>query len=366
MSEPRRIPLTAWLLGLATLVLVLGSLLVGGSEPGPTSYGTRAEGLLTLYRALEDSGRPVRRFERPLSELPAADGTLVVAAPLATGWSDDDTRALRHWMGQGGRVLLVTSGQEAAPAERALLDAFDLELVDRDADPPLWWPDWRAWRLQTVPVAAREDAQEAGWPATAEVRLPAQAPRLKLGAEPLYADGDGGALISKQRWRPGQLVVVAGSSALDNAGIGHGDNLDLALALVDHGRAVTFDEVHHGHLADPELAASTLVGPLELLAAHLALVYLLAVFALSRRMGPALPPIRDRQGSVARDLEVLARLHRHSGHAAEAGQRLLRLAAERARQRGSHVDLPDDFNGGEAELLALARRIGRLQEEGRV
>ncbi len=349
-------------LGLLVGLLLLLGLVVRPPELGPSTYGNQAQGLRSAHDYLQARGHAVRRWERPLDELPAADGVLVLAAPFERTWTEADRRALRQWLGQGGTVVLAASGAEPMLQERELFWTFDVELTEARRDGPLWWSDWVAWRGERVEVLPQRDSLPSG----VQLRREVWSPRPPLGAEPLYADAQGHPWIWRQSWRPGALIILANPSPLTNAGLVDPANLALLEALLATGRTVTFDEFHHGHQSALTADLSSVLGPFELLMAHLLLLYGLALLVVSRPFGPVLPQLRDRAGSVSRDLEVLARLHRRAGHAREAGALLLRVARERARRRGSHPELPESFEGGEAELLALARKVGSMQEEGRL
>ena len=349
------------LAGLVGLIIALGML---GAPPqlGPSTHGDQGEGLRALYLYLEARGVEVSRWERPLEDLPAADGSLLLAAPFPTSWSDADTRALRQWASQGGTVVLLLSGAEPSLNEDRLLDAFGLTVGPQRRDGPLWYPDWKQWRNEEAVLHAIDPAL----PEPLRMRRETHGPRLPATAEALYLDPSGQPMAWDLPWGLGRVRVLANPSVLNNAGLVHPENLASVDALLGTERAVRFDERHHGHLAAEALDLGEVLGPFELLVAHLGLIYLLGVWVLTRRFGPALVLERDRRGSVSRDLEVLASLHRRSGHSLQAGQRLLQLVAERARRRRESSPLPAHFEGGEAEFLALARQVGELQAQGRL
>jgi hypothetical protein len=98
---------------------------------------------------------------------------------------------------------------------------------------------------------------------------------------------------------------------------------------------------------------------------HLAVLYLVALWTLSRRFGPAWSEPPAVTGTTGSFLLGLGALHHRLGHHREAAERLL----ERVRELDPGADLaglgPAD---GPRELVALARRVaarrkGRLDQE---
>ena len=189
-------------------------------------------------------------------------------------------------------------------------------------------------------------------------------PLLDAEVETLYLDPGGQPAIYWLRERGrGPVLMVDNATALGNGWLAEGENLSLLEALAERlPGPLIIDEWHQGYgAADPEGAA--VLRPAELVLVHLLLLYLAAIWTLSRPFGPRSRAGGAPRGSAARDLEVLASLHRAGGHAEEAGRRLLALVRERAGRRAEELGLPERFEGGEAELLALARQVGALQAE---
>ncbi|MCK6507143.1 DUF4350 domain-containing protein, partial [Myxococcota bacterium] len=354
-----------WLLaGAAVLAVLLASL----AQPPPVGPSTRSPGgagLLSAYAWLEARGHPVSRWERPLSELPFAEGSLVLAMPPGAPYDDEDVGALRDWMGQGGQVVLLASGGRPTPDEAALYAALGQRAVVDRADPPLLWWDWKQWRTETVTAEGPAGHLVA--------RRETHSLQLPRGAEVLYRSADGQARAWRLSQGPGALLVVENATAFSNALMAEGDNLQVLPALLGAGPA-RFDEVHHGHLLAAEADLSKVVGPFELLLAHALLVYLLALWAVSRPLGPVLARPGERQGSLFKDLQGLGALHARAGHHQEAAALLLALAREAARRRGgaggeralvARVEAATAGLGGPEALLAAAQEVGRWQREGR-
>lgn len=360
----------AWVLAGAAVLVVLLASTVDPPQTGPSSHAAGGEGLLSAYAWLDARGHEVARWERPLSELPVAQGSLWLSMPPAAAYDKDDVAALRDWMGQGGTLVLLTSGRRPIPQEAELHAALGLRaVVDRDEAPLSWW-DWKRWRTETVTAEGEGGLRAAGRLVARRETHSLQVPRR---AEVLHRSPEGAARAWRLEQGPGELIVVENATAFSNALLGEGDNLTVLEALVGSGPA-RFDEVHHGHLQATEADLSQVLGPFELLLAHALLIYLLALWAVSRPLGPVLTRLGQRQGSLYRDLLGLGALHARAGHHEEATTRLLRLAREAARRRGgaaaedalvARVEAAMAGLRGPAALLAAAQEVGRWQGEGR-
>jgi hypothetical protein len=180
------------------------------------------------------------------------------------------------------------------------------------------------------------------------------------GAQVLFRDRDGRpAAFSYSRWA-GRLVVLP-ASALSNARIAEDGNGDLLESLVAaFGSEWAFDEFHHGLVSPAAVATGTgATRALDLVLLQLALLYALAVLAVSRRFGPAWSEPRVVAGSAASFLRGVGALHHRLGHHRDAA----RLLVERARQMHPRVafDEPEAGAGGDAGLLRLAQAVGRAQ-----
>jgi hypothetical protein len=166
--------------------------------------------------------------------------------------------------------------------------------------------------------------------------------------------------------RFGGRVVVLPADLLSNARLPEGGNADLLEALFRGlGRSWAFDEYHHGLVA-PGQVGSQVSGPvLDLLLAHLALLYLLAVWVLARRFGPAWREVPSIAGSTASFLLGLGALHHRLGHHRDAALLLLRRTGELNRDLALPEELtrraqaPDVMDAG--ELVAIARSLVRLR-----
>jgi len=347
------------------LLLVLGvaaAVLFVGVEPQTNRASAqvlRSRGLLAAARYLEVTGVEVQLWERPLDELSVAPGaSLVIALPMMVGLTGAELTALDRWRLGGGRVVVLTTGEEPKASDRELLNALDLYTAERGEGPPMWWFDWKDWATRQEPITS-----EAGWPSPVSIQ-PGRFATLPVGeAEVIYRGVENDPAVYRLAppgW--GEVVVVDNATALGNRWLGEAENLALLERLFPAGSPVFIDEWRQGYSAIEVVDADVLT-PSQLLLTHLALLYLAAIWTLSRPFGPPLRAAGVRRGSVSRDLLALASLHRYSKHAEAAGQRLLDLVRTRAGRRSQELGLPERFEGGEDELVELAQRIGRLQAE---
>lgn len=334
------------LLGLVAIAAFGLLSLVVEPRGGASSRSGGAGGYRAVAAWLAASGREVVEHDRPLGEAPP-DGLLVVATPLAAAWTAEDAAALQRRLDAGGAVLLLVGA--ADPTTHAVLDGMGLAVAPNPhAAPPAWWP-W-AWG-----DGGRELVNRDG--ATLRVKRARHRLVVPPTAEALWTDADGvaeAAILARRG-----PVAVFPASAFANAWIDEPGNLEAlvaVLARVAPDGPVVFDEWHQGFQREAAVEAGPVRHVLTAIFAQGALLYGLALWTLSRRSGPPrarpLPP----PPAVAGELGALARLHREAGHAGEAGSWLLAEA-----RRSGMEGLPPRFEGGEAELLALGRRVAAGQ-----
>lgn len=366
----------AWLIvaGAAVLAVLIAAVISGPSVGDrPTVRSARPAGLLAAFRYLEARGYPVERWERPLDRLALGQsGTLVIAAPFTVVPGSERVAHLKRWVSAGGRLVLLTSGQRPAAAESLLLSGLQLDAQDLGNRPPLSWSGWRDWvtggrRLvpsNRRPEGARYPDAELVSAEVSHVVPPAR------GAEILFEDTDGTAAVFRERYGDGWLVVVNDSSVLANENVAEAGNLALVEAIAAEGASpggepgtIWFCEWLHGFRAADAVEGGR-AGALAWIALHALLVYAACVWRMARRFGPPPREVSVPESSLRRDVEALASLHERARHPEQAGARLLELARRAASDGRPPEGLDGSFRGGERELVALARRIGRLQRDG--
>jgi len=351
-------------LGVSLLVgLGFAAVLVGMAHTGASSSSlSRAPtGLLAARRYLERSDAHVRLLDAPL-RADELTGVLVVALPWQRRAGPGEIDQIAWFARRGGTVLVAYSGEHDNHAERAVLRGLDLELETVRPDPPLAPWDWYRYRTERWRL-------HAGHPSLLGLRpvmiaAPRAAPSSPDGASILLRGGPSELTLAFTFSLEAGRVVVVPAAALSNAGALEPGNIDLLATLHDWlGDDWSFDELHHG-LVDPDLAAAAgSTASWDLFGAHLGALYLLTVFALSRRFGPVWrerPPVA---GSAAAFLRNLGGLHRRLGHQRSAAVRLVerarlldpRLAADATVEAEAAAVTDDDG------LIALARKIAGMQ-----
>jgi hypothetical protein len=345
--------LALFLLICAGLVLALG----GRSEArgsslvrGPNGWRA-ARGYLVARGARVDLlGVPLERF--------AGGGVLVTAFPWQGGTSAEAAAALESHLRRGGDLVLAYSGLWGNPGELVTLEGLGLPLQEtrKAVLDPIGWRRFarREWDLRPAP-GARGAAPVRVW-------APRWRPELPKEASVLFRTPRGGAAIAVLRRYRGRIVLLP-ADALANARLANPGNAGLLETLRRRlGDRWTFDEYHHGLIAEPGVETALLGRTLDLILVHLAVLYLIALWTLSRRFGPAWREGAVATGSTGAFLLALGALHHRLGHHREAAGRLL----ERVRELDPGVALPAELEAraaiaGPREMVALVREVAALR-----
>lgn len=359
------------LVALAIVVALLAAGVVLGSRghATPSVANAREMGLRALYLYLEGRGHDVALWRRPPGDL-AGSGveTLVIAAPFVRGMPAEEESKLADWVADGGRLVLLAPERPPDGSLAGLLFALDLFPERSPEEAPLAYSAWRRFRTEAVPLRAAPGAGPRA-PDVILVRR-AVAEISAIGRpQPIYVDERDAPMVFAIGRGEGEIVVVNNGTLASNGLVGRGANLAflewLLFARDGASAAVHFDEWRHGQ-TDADLAPPSTHGAFEILFAHAVLIYVLALVMLGRRFGRPLADEPPPRGSAERDVRALAHWHRRAKHATEVGAHLLAAARRVARRRGGALALPETFSGDERDLLALARRVGALQRDGKL
>ncbi|HKV07781.1 MAG TPA: hypothetical protein VJ725_06575 [Thermoanaerobaculia bacterium] len=362
MRLPSRSRWVLWAVLSVLVFLGLGVFLFGGGE-GPvrgSALSRGAGGWLAARRYAEARDVRVALLDRPLaaasSEKPL-DGALLVSFPW-TAVSLDAAGPLEKHLQEGGDLVLGYSG-EVNPMEWIVLE--ELGLPPERARTPTWNPfTWRRqsreeWSLKPDPKLGPGVRPVRVWPSR-------YVPKLPKGAEILFRTPDGRPAVAVVPRFQGRIFVLP-VDALANARLKEAGNADLLETLVRRLESPwTFDEYHHG-LAGARDAETVAFGRvLDLVLIHLGLLYVVAVFTLSRRFGPAWeePPVVI--GSVGSFLSGLGALHHRLRHHKEAAALLL----ARTRDLSPDLAVPEEAvrkaeSGQPKDFVDLARTLARLK-----
>ncbi len=275
--------------GLIVTALVLG--LVGSSgrsqSPIPSANNPGPKGVEIARVWLEEAGVPVTVGHAPLTELPQAVRALVLPAPATRPIEREEADAVRDFVESGGTVLYLV----------------DREVMGGPLDTALGLR-----RGPTLPVTNALDGHEATLTLAEGVAKGARTLSVStLRTVQLGEDVSGEALSEPKAlwrvyWGDGTVFVAAGADLLENARFHRADNARFLAAIVGGG-PVWFDEYHHQAAGPTPLGRS-----LWAIAAQLGLVFLLVLFGVGRRLGPARPPLAVVHRSALEYVDAFAAL----------------------------------------------------------
>ncbi len=285
-----------------------------------------------------------------------ADAAVVFILAPSEFVSAADAQALRAYVRDGGTAVLAG---EVEIFSQPILDAFGL-------------------RYAGIAVPGEQRLRGALFAAPSATRITFDFGRsLTLSGrwDPLATDGRGVTAAVTPEGK-GALIVVGSVAPFIAGHLGEADNGRFALALAANafgGKAIAFDEYHHGvHPAPDMLAVIERTWPGRALL-FLGLVVFLYLLLGGRRLGPPLPLDARPPRSSLEYVRGFAGLVRRSGHGEIARRRLRRdLHAGLARATGLDPSAPFErvvaaFEVSDPARAAEARELdhaldGRLRE----
>jgi hypothetical protein len=283
--------------GLVFVLLVIGALVFGSGEQGqgeyPSSYSSASGGAKAAYLLLSDTGYPVQRWERPLSDLPqGGTKTLILAEPDEAPTREERNR-LKAFISEGGHV--IATGMFAGtflPENESIPDILS----------GMMWKHVTSLSPSPITRAAPQIvlAPHAYWPSFTV-------------AYALYGD-DKHTLVVKYPVGRGEVLWWASATPLTNAGLKEQGNLEFFLAcLGDPKSEILWDEYIHGYR--PTLASSVAHSPVKWLFLQLALLAVAVIATFSRRSGPICVPMVDVRLSPIEFVQTLGGLYQRAGTA---------------------------------------------------
>ena len=311
--------------GAVLVLLVSGTLILaparGVKTELPTTYSTASAGAKAAYLLLKESGYHVDRWERSLTELPAAAGTTLVRAEPTEAPVEAEARRLRQFIADGGRVI----------ATGVFAGAF---IPGAAVVPRPWMTTWERARALAFSRQTR---------AAPEISLvPGASWTVGPSVTPLYGDGQH-VLVVRYPYGRGEIIWWASPTPLTNAGLKEPGNMPFFLACLGPagGQRVLWDEYFHGY----RQSSTSSVGrsPLMWLALQLALLAVAIVATFSRRSGPIMAPAGDVRLSPLEFVHTLGGLYQR----AKAGSIAVDICLARFRHRlarrlGTPVNAPVD------------------------
>lgn len=307
-----------------------------------TPYGT-----LAYYTMLSEQKKNVQRFEKPWTELADSDvHTLFVIVPANEhNPTKEEIDALSDWVSAGGNLIVVDRviNVEFGPTEFSTSSMLGDEGTAKPVIPSDLTHGAKELRLTRFSTSVTDSS----------------------GESVVHFESDVGAVVIDRNYGDGRIALITEPYLLQNNGIVEGDNLALALNLVDSVPAtetIAFDEYHHGRGATTAVAVGLreyIAGtPIPWIVGQLGLVALVVAISYGRRFGRPVPLARERRTSALEFVSSMATIHRlakASDLAVENiyGQFRIRLC--------QYAGLPTDAKT--ADVATLAARRGQIDRE---
>jgi hypothetical protein len=322
----------------------------GSASRTASVYDAGPGGTAALRKYLEAMGASTTTVQGDAFAADPSQVGVLFMIGASEQFSPLDAAAVRRFVTAGGTAVLAT---DLGVFEGALLDAFDVHMASA-----LGPGEYPVGGIAFADPPAHVIALDRG------ITL-----SFGPGRVPLAKTTDGRAFVALAREGSGSLIVVGSVAPFLTSGLGEADNGRFALALaapaIARGRAVAFDEYHHGvHPTTDVLVLLTRTWPGRALV-FVGVVLFLYLVATSRRLGPAIPLDPRPPRSSLEYIRGFAGLVRRSGHGEIARRRLRReLRTALARELGVDPETPV----GEivAEIATTDReraaRVGALDE----
>ncbi len=292
-AEDRRLlTITAVVFVLASALAILLSSGGDADEPFATTYSTVSEGAKAAFLLLQESGYHVERWQRSPRLLPTSEkSVLLLTDPTATPDSGE-IDALNRFVSNGGTLIL--SGPLASL----------FTSTQPPVSPPMVTESWETFPAITPSAQAR---------AASSIKLIAGTRWLSPSAGiPLYGD-DRGPVVMQFPLGKGQILWLASSSLLSNAGLREADNLEFLLASVGSREyRLLWDEYFHGHRESAPVSAAV-NSQVKWLTGQLAFLALAVLLTFSRRSGPERAPVAESRLSSLEFVSALGDLYERVG-----------------------------------------------------
>jgi len=282
------------------ILLIVGVVVLGGEQGEkveiPSSYSTASGGAKAGYLLLAQSGYEVRRWERPLTDLPQAAGTTLILADPDEAPTLDERESIKSFLYRGGRI--IATGMFSG-----------IFLPDNDSVPDvLLGVSWKRASAVSPSAITRAAPQITIAP---QARWPSYSP-----AYALYGDGEE-VVVVKYPYGRGEVFWWAAATPLTNAGLKEPGNLEFLLACMGDTKAPIFwNEYIHGYRET--LGSSVGQSPVKWLLLQLALLGLAVLATFSRRSGPVFAPVTDVRLSPLEFVQTLGGLYENADTASVA------------------------------------------------
>lgn len=351
-------------------------------NPNRSTYNSGTSGTRALFAVLEETGRNVLRWERPVAELRspsnASVSTFVVIGRTPREFTPEEAKELYGWVESGGRLVVVD--REPPETLRRIGRGWSLWLESyalrdpmsasgsQEAEPAL--PQQPSGVLRGVhsvqpsvfggglkPDFVSDDRAPSGTAELAEGDRFAETP----GPVALLSSGEDTILV-EAGYGLGSLAYLSDPYIVSNAGIMKLDNARLAVNLLTiEGGTIAFDEYHHGYTPGNDRLVGYLAGtPALPMLLQLLLVTAVVLGARSVRFARPLPERPDSRGSKLEYVAAMAELQRRTGAYDIAVENAYR---DFRRRMGRMFGVDSKF--GSTALLAemMASQLGERAED---
>jgi hypothetical protein len=263
-----------------------------------SSYKGSKYGTLAYHQLLSESGHQVIRFEQPYTELAGSSvGTLLVVMPDEEHQpTQEELDALGKWVVGGGKLVVLDRYVRVGVGDMAV------ETTDRASGDV----------VAVVPSPLTRGA--------AHVKLSEYATVITdtSGGSVVHFTASGQPVVIERPVGDGSAIFVSDPFVIQNNGIAEGDNLALALNLVDGNQPVGiigFDEYHHGYGGSRSAVGEGLRGyisgtPVPWIIGQVGLVALVIAVTRGRRLARAVPLARERRTGALVFVSSMANIQR--------------------------------------------------------
>ncbi|HET9531578.1 MAG TPA: DUF4350 domain-containing protein [Blastocatellia bacterium] len=257
----------------------------------PTPFGT-----LAYYTLLEESGYPVTRFERPLTDLDSHKeiGTLVIISPPQVfNPAPEEFASLNAWVEKGGLLIVIDR---------------EIEAGFRDATASTEGGDFSSTARPLQPTRYTRGVSR--------VALSEFASRITIDSRSVtyHVGNERAAVLADASVGKGRIVLLADPFVVANNGIDKADNVLLALNLFadrPDGK-IAFDEYHHGYgrTGQGGIMAYFRGTPVPWMMAQGALIAALVIYSFGRRFARPVPLRRERRTTNLEFVSSMANITR--------------------------------------------------------
>ena len=289
------------LIALLTGVGVVVAPAPDGPNVGSSSFSAGPDGSKAAYLTLRELGYDIHRSFEPLTAIkgPPAKTVLVLTGPQQP--SDQDRRAFRRFIEDGGVALVV------GDAGTRLLDAARA-------------PGGKA----PVPPFELQRSEPRTFAALVPSPFTRGAPRITMAPDiapprfdgtlvALYGDSPDLPVVVTAASGNGRIAWWAAATPVTNRHVAAADNLEFLLNTVGAAgeRRILWDEYYHGHHRSFwSYVAGT---PLPWIALQCGLIMFAALLTFSRRHGPVRARAVDPRTSPMEFVEMLGALYQRAG-----------------------------------------------------